>query len=180
MFAPEDAAYFEALFLAGREMFYDRHDLAGSVRRFAVGLCRRPGLVWRSVLYAARKVRALRRGLWKARGRVDRLTFYIHNFMHADKLERDRCEACVFMTMTRDGPVSMCVHNAKRDAYILQPVRGEDGAEWKPLGDDRPLRDVIDIKVLPVNRLKGRARAERMKARAERQAVRTPDVQIES
>lgn len=180
VFAREDAAYFEALFLAGREMFYDRHDLAGSVRRFAVGLCRRPGLVWRSVLYAARKIRALRRGLWKARGRVDRLTFYIHNFMHADKLERDRCEACVFMTMTRDGPVSMCVHNAKRDAYILQPVRGEDGAEWKPLGDDRLVRDVIDITALPVNRLKGRARAERMKARAGRQAVRMPDVQIES
>ena len=28
-----------------------------------------------------------------------------------------------FKVMTRDGPLSMCLHNAKRDSYILQPIR---------------------------------------------------------
>ena len=43
--------------------------------------------------------------------------------MDACHLEPDRIKACSFYTMTRDGPVSMCLANAKRDSYILQPVQ---------------------------------------------------------
>jgi len=56
--------------------------------------------------------------------------------MDAQKLDRDRCHGCVFMTMTPDGPVSMCVHNAKRDDFILRPlkVKTQDGEKiWNPL-----------------------------------------------
>ena len=38
--------------------------------------------------------------------------------------------------MTRDGPLSMCLHNAKRDSYILQPIRIPTWAGdryWNPL-----------------------------------------------
>ena len=43
--------------------------------------------------------------------------------MDASALERERCEACSFMVMTPQGPLSMCVHNAKRDDYLLVPAQ---------------------------------------------------------
>ena len=61
------------------------------------------------------------------------------------------------MTMTRDGPVSMCVHNAKRDSFILQDVTTKDGAQWNPLGKG----DMLPLDELPTKRLKGRERAAR-------------------
>ena len=42
--------------------------------------------------------------------------------MDAKQLEHERCEACSFMVMTPEGPLSMCVHNAKRDDYLLVPA----------------------------------------------------------
>jgi hypothetical protein len=64
----------------------------------------------------------MKRDLIAARGRVDKLSFMIHNFMDACRLERERIDACVFMAATKDGPVSMCLHNAVRDSFILDPV----------------------------------------------------------
>ena len=64
-----------------------------------------------------------RRDLLAARGRVGKLTFFVHNFMDATELDRQRCEACSFMVMTPEGPMSMCVHNAKRDEYLLVPTK---------------------------------------------------------
>ncbi len=75
--------------------------LFGVVRRFAA-------LIWRA-----------RRDFIVARGRIGKISFFIHNFMDAKSLERERCEACSFMVMTPEGPMSMCVHNAKRDDYLL-------------------------------------------------------------
>ena len=66
-----------------------------------------------------------RRDLVAARGRIGKLSFFVHNFMNAASLERERCDACSFMVMTPGGPLAMCVHNAKRDAYLLLPARVE-------------------------------------------------------
>jgi hypothetical protein len=66
-----------------------------------------------------------------ARGRVNKLSFFIHNFMNACELDPERIRACVFMAATRDGPVSMCLFNAHRDTSILRPVRlQKDNGEW--------------------------------------------------
>ena len=46
--------------------------------------------------------------------------------MDKDNLDSERIEACSFMVMTKEGPVSMCKHNANRDDYILQPIQFED------------------------------------------------------
>ena len=43
--------------------------------------------------------------------------------MDAKGLDAARCDACSFMVMTPEGPISMCVHNAKRDDYLLVPAR---------------------------------------------------------
>ncbi len=45
--------------------------------------------------------------------------------MHEDHLDQERIDACSFMVMTPDGPISMCAHNAERDEYILRPLEIE-------------------------------------------------------
>ena len=82
----------------------------------------------------ARKVWGAKWDILRAGGKVHKLSFVVQNFMDADHLELDRIHACSFMVMTPQGPVSMCMHNAKRDDYILQPleVRGQAGKVWDP------------------------------------------------
>ena len=77
----------------------------GVARRFA-------SLVWRE-----------RRDFLAARGKVGKISFFVHNFMDSKMLDRERCESCSFMVMTPEGPLSMCVHNAKRDDYLLVPTQ---------------------------------------------------------
>ena len=66
-----------------------------------------------------------------ARGQVGKLSFFVHNFMDAKHLDRERCESCSFMVMTPEGPMSMCVHNAKRDDYLLVPAKVQRGSTVK-------------------------------------------------
>jgi uncharacterized radical SAM superfamily Fe-S cluster-containing enzyme len=99
----------------------DRARPARSLARFAARLGSDPRLLLESLGWAARKAWRVRRDLAAARGRVHKLSFFIHDFMHACALERERIDACSFMVATRDGPLSMCLHNAKRDAYLLPP-----------------------------------------------------------
>jgi 7,8-dihydro-6-hydroxymethylpterin dimethyltransferase len=73
----------------------------GVIRRFAK-------LAWRE-----------RSDLMAARGKVGKISFFVHNFMDSNSLDAARCDACSFMVMTPEGPISMCVHNAKRDDYLL-------------------------------------------------------------
>ncbi len=74
--------------------------------------------------------------------------------------------------MTRDGPVSMCVHNARRDAFVLQPVRMDRGGRavwWDPLRGwtpDQPTTPAPDPGRYPPKRLKGRLRARALAERA--------------
>ena len=77
------------------------------------------------VARAFRLARQEWRALFRARGRVGKLSFFVHNFMDASTLNHARCDACSFMVMSAEGPISMCVHNAKRDHYLLQPSRIE-------------------------------------------------------
>ena len=68
------------------------------------------------------QIRQMGTDLFKAKGRIYPLTFFIQNFMDANELDEKRVHACSFMVMTAKGPVSMCEHNANRDTYILQPI----------------------------------------------------------
>jgi hypothetical protein len=109
------------------------------------------------------KLWRMKRDLWAARGRVHTLSFFIHNFMDAGSLDAERIHACVFKTMTQQGPVSMCLHNAKRDEYILQPVALSDERGkrfWQPLTgqfDETP-NSPQAVTAYSLKRLKGRAR----------------------
>jgi len=91
-------------------------------------------------------------------------------FPDAERLERDRCESCVFMTMTRDGPISMCVHNARRDDFILQPVQvttGNGTRLWDPLEGQRSgFAKLPEPQSHGLKRVKGRTRATLLAERA--------------
>jgi len=113
-----------------------------------------PSLLWGGTRFWARKFWALRSGIIRGKG-VHRINFFIHNFMDAEKLECGRCEACVFMVATAQGPLSMCVHNAKRDQMISSPSKDETGRIlWNPLDT------TTNAANLPLKKLKGRLRNE--------------------
>lgn len=112
-----------------------RTDRNAAVRAMLGVFARAPALWWRGARYIAKKLWAARADLLRARGRVDKLTFVLHNFMDERKLEHDRLEACVFMVATGEGPLSMCLHNAKRDDYLWQPIqlhigKGQSAAKY--------------------------------------------------
>lgn len=112
--------------------------------------------------WALDKARIMSRDLVAARGRAHKLSFFIHDFMDACRLEKDRVDACAFMVATADGPVSMCLHNAKRDAFILRPVRLQNGNGmrfWHPLTGGLH-EDVPQVTpgALPPKARKGRAK----------------------
>lgn len=140
---------------------FDRQHRGRAVLALAKGLARRPGGTLRLVPWALGRLWAMRRDLVAARGRAHKLSFFIHNFMDAEHLDCERVDACVFMVATNEGPISMCLHNAKRDAFILQPVELEGGRLWDPL-TGRALASAGDASapVLSRKTARGRRRIE--------------------
>ncbi len=114
------------------------------LRDFGGVVTRKPHWLWRGGGFVLGHLWQARHELLAARGRVNKLSFFVHNFMDAGRLSAERLEACSFMIMTSDGPVSMCEHNARRDEYILKPIRfrRSDGsmADYVPLADKRNVR----------------------------------------
>jgi molybdenum cofactor biosynthesis enzyme MoaA len=102
----------------------------------------------------------------RSKSKVNTMSFFMHNFMDADELDSDRITACAFKVMTEYGPISMCLYNAKRDNYLLQPtrVKTEQGISfWQPLtgGITNKLKTVEEVVVPiqhPIKRLKGKRR----------------------
>ena len=92
-----------------------------------------PRWLGRSSMWLARLLAAAARDLLAVRGRVHTLSLMTHDFMHACALDRDRIDSCVFKAMTADGPLSMCIHNARRDDFITRPLTLRDGRIFDPL-----------------------------------------------
>lgn len=109
-----------------------------------------------------RQVWRMRRDLIAANGRLTKISFFIHNFMSARQLEKERIDACAFMVETEDGPISMCLHNARRDDFVLKPVRigkGSTGRFWNPIGGEETDSPGSGNSARPSpKRAKGRAR----------------------
>lgn len=121
-----DPQFVQRVLAAGAHLAIDRADKGRLWRTVAAFLLSHPRIFAGAAARFAKLAWDERRDLIAARGRVRKLSFFVHNFMDSRDLERDRCEACSFMVMTPEGPMSMCVHNAKRDDYLLVPaeVRG--------------------------------------------------------
>ncbi|MGH8629146.1 MAG: radical SAM protein [Burkholderiales bacterium] len=108
-------------------------------------LAMRPRLLVGVIAEVGRFLSKAWRDLLIARGRIGKLSFHLHNFQDAQRLDAERCAACTFMVMTPDGPLSMCIHNAKRDDYLLVPTQVEKEGVikfWNPvsgqLQDQKP------------------------------------------
>jgi hypothetical protein len=132
--ALDDRRLLEAILERMPLLSLDRRSRSKVIATFVKGILSSPDLYW-----LFQKAWQARADLWAARGRVNKLSFIIHNFMDACRLERARVDACAFMAMTQRGPISMCLHNAKRDAFILAPVRlsGPEGDRfWNPISGE--------------------------------------------
>ena len=114
------------------------------------------------IKWMIKKIWLIKQLLLKSKTLPATLSFFVHNFMDACSLEHDRIKACVFKTMTSEGPLSMCLYNAKRDDYILKPVPITNQHYWQPLTGEistsriRPQK--IDPVFYPLKKLKGRTR----------------------
>jgi len=104
--------------------------------------------------------------LLRSKGKINTMSFFMHNFMDANDLDSERITACAFKVMTEKGPISMCLYNAKRDDYLLQPtrVKTEQGISfWQPLTGAitdklKTAEEVVTPMQHPVKRLKGKSR----------------------
>jgi 7,8-dihydro-6-hydroxymethylpterin dimethyltransferase len=137
--ALDDRRSLEALLKRMPLLSFDRRSRSNVIATFVKGILTSPYLSFKAACWLLRKAWQAKSDLWAARGRVNKLSFVIHNFMDACRLERDRVDACAFMAMTQRGPISMCLHNAKRDAFILAPVRlrGPGGDRfWNPVSGE--------------------------------------------
>lgn len=132
----QDRPFMERMLEEAADVRLDRRQRLRSVAtllRFWLG---RPGLWMPGLAWVIRLAWRMKRGLWRGRGRVEKISFFVHNFMDACRIERDRAEACVFMVATADGMRSMCVVNAQRDRFLLPPVsldQGDRRVYWDPV-----------------------------------------------
>jgi len=109
----------------------------------------------------------MRSDLIAARGKITKISFFIHNFMDRGRLERERVEACAFMVVTADGPVSMCLHNGRRDDFLSKPIKistQEGEIFWNPgTGRLQGSQQPSDIPPLRLRKRKGRAGRNRVR-----------------
>ena len=148
---------------------FPRTDRRAARKAIAALLCRHPDLWWPTLKALAGFAWRARRDLVAARGRVHKLSFFVHNFMDAQHIERERAHACVFMVATAQGPLSMCVHNAKRDSFVLAPldlVTPQGMQRWEPLRTASSDKNEPTLAAFPLKWMRGRARAAAARARA--------------
>jgi 7,8-dihydro-6-hydroxymethylpterin dimethyltransferase len=132
----DDLHFVGSMQTATAALVFDRTHPTATARRLILWLCRHPALWWRVTSWLASKAWTMKMDLVRSRARVHTLSFVIHNFMDAARLDEDRIRACVFKVATDDGPISMCLHNAKRDTFILRPVqihRATSTVFWDPV-----------------------------------------------
>jgi len=163
LFAESD--FISKLHHATAHITLDRQRKWKTLKDIANWLFSRPVYLLSISQWALRFVYQGKFDLIKSKGKVNSLSFFIHNFMDACQLDQERLDACVFKTMTRDGAVSMCKHNAKRDEYILQtiPIMTEHEIKfWHPLEaklyKNKPEISLQNPLEYPLKKLKGKSR----------------------
>ena len=164
-----DAPFIQRFMRETAGLRIDRGTPGRGLRSLAGALLRRPALAMATLRWLLAMLWKLRTRLLAARGRVHKLTFFTHNFMDRDQLDCERIDACVFMAMTQDGPLSMCAYNAQRDSYLLRPLQTATGT-WQPLRLADRQANGISMK-----RLKGRSREAALRERREAGATHSRD-----
>jgi hypothetical protein len=158
----DDPEFFTRALQASSKLQFDRQTRRRALTTAIGWVLRHPSVLGPGLSWLARKVWHMRRDLIAARGRVTKISFFIHNFMDACRLERERIDACAFMIATADGPLSMCLHNARRDEFLLKPIEVSlDQAKrfWHPLtGQLQSVPHPSHAPQVPERKRKGRER----------------------
>jgi molybdenum cofactor biosynthesis enzyme MoaA len=154
-----DAGFVQRFMHETAHLTIDRGTPWRALRSLLFAALARPALTLATLRWLLALAWRMKRDLLAARGRVHKLTLFTHNFMDACQLDPERIDACVFMAMTQDGPLSMCAYNARRDDFLLRPLKTSAG-EWQPLRAPGP--DTISV---PIKWLKGRPRALALRER---------------
>jgi len=116
-----------------------------TVKNIIAHLLKHPDLLWQALRFLGVHSWRMKWDLLRSGFKVHKLSFFVHNFMHANSLDQERIDNCSFMVMTSEGPMSMCQHNAHRDEYITKafelnsngvsrvfnPVRPSKRAYWE-------------------------------------------------
>jgi hypothetical protein len=84
-----------------------------------VGTLSKPALRDKGTTWFLRTMRKHWKPLVKSGFRAHKLSVFIQNFMGADQLEAERVANCSFMVATAQGTMSMCLHNARRNEFLL-------------------------------------------------------------
>ncbi len=155
----EDAAFVQRFMRETANLQIDRGTPWRAVRSLLAAGLANPSLTVAALRWGAGLLWRMKGPLVRGRGRVHKLTLFTHNFMDACHLQTDRVQACVFMAITQNGPLSMCAYNAKRDQYLLKPLTTSKG-EWQPLAVDSTV-----VARFPIKWLKGRSREAALHAR---------------
>lgn len=171
----DDPAFVARMQRATADLVWDRSRSGHVVPTFLRWLARHPRHWSGCFAWLMHKLWTARRDLVAARGRVDTLSFVVHNFMGACELDPERVAACVFKVMTGDGPLSMCLYNARRDLHILSPipVQTPSGqAYWHPLtGETSSTGEAPQAMAPPAHPLKHLRGRARQRALARRRAA---------
>ena len=159
----DDADFIRDIVRDTAHIRFDRTDRRQALNALADWAIRHPRKLARGARWLSKKLWRMKADIASARGRVHKLSFFIHNFMDACHLEGDRIDACIFMVATSEGPMSMCLHNAKRDQHLLKPIAIQREGQlkyWNPLSgklEDAPAR--IDAVHHTRKTARGRAKA---------------------
>lgn len=158
-----DAPFVQRVLAATAHLGFDRRSPRRAIATLTKFVLSHPALLWAVVRRAGAFAWRARWDLLAARGRIRKLSFFIHNFMGAHELDPERIAACSFMAMTPTGPLSMCQHNARRDEHLLVPAivkREHKLLFWEPvngrLSDHMP--DQLEVTLTRKN-ARGRALA---------------------
>lgn len=137
----DDASLFSDFIKDFSHVTHDRRQgpvkIAGTYLKNCVG---KPKWILRALTYFLPRIWKIKKEIFAGRGKINKISFFVQNFMDKDNLDSERIDVCSFMVMTQDGPVSMCKHNASRDDYILKPIQissGEKTETFFPLPKNR-------------------------------------------
>ena len=173
-----DGEFFGRLQQATTALPWDRTRPWTSAFAFLFWLAKSPRYLPATLRWAWSVLRKVKDELIGARGRVHTLSFLVHNFMDAGAIDCRRIDTCAFKVMTAEGPLSMCLHNAKRDQHVLAPVKltGDARRYWQPKSGEitsSPRVEFMQPQASNTKNLKG-AQGLRASARRLRTSSRVP------
>lgn len=176
----DDQELIEELLEKTDHILLNRRNPKKTAAQVGLFILTQPSLMFKTLRHFGRKLWETKADLLVARGKMHKMAFFTHNFQDAQHLEHDRCESCSFTVITPEGPMSMCVHNAKRDAYLLvsaKVVRNANVLYFNPATGEMMEQEPEKIEVkLTRKNARGRSKEEVNKNRPPRRDTKASAV----